>query len=74
MDGNGDVSWSPQFAFRSRFFGVYVLGRGRLAKSDLDAPGRLLGERRLEGVYDALKDEVIWQRSQLSDKRALGEP
>ncbi len=68
--GNGDANWSPQFAFRSRYYGVYVLGRGLLQGAT--AP-RSLGERRLEAVYDALKDEVLWQRSQLSDKRSLGD-
>jgi hypothetical protein len=80
---NGDVSWSPAFAFRSRFYAVYVLGRGAIEKADLGPAAtaadieknvKLAGETRLEAVYDALKDEVLWQRTQLSEKRALGEP
>jgi hypothetical protein len=68
---NGDVSWSPQFGFRSRYYGIYVLGRGLLQGASPQI--RDLGERRIEAVYDALKDEVLWQRSQLSDKRSLGD-
>ena len=68
---NGDVSWSPQFAYRSRFYGIYVLGRGLLQGAGPQV--RDLGERRIEAVYDALKDEVLWQRAQVSDKRSLGD-
>jgi len=74
VTGNGDVSWSPQFAFRSRFYAIYVLGRG-LQKNDADPnPPRVTGEVRMEAVYDALEDRTLWTRTQLSDKRALGEP
>jgi len=73
--GNGDVSWSPQFAFRSRFYHIYVLGRGLIQKSDTDPdPPKVSGEVRMEAVYDALEDRTLWTRTQLSDKRALGEP
>jgi len=81
---NGDVSWSPQFAFRSRFFGIYVLAHGTLkgwtgVEMDPDDPNlrtnlKIMGERRLEAVYDALKDQVIWQRSPVSEKHSLAEP
>ena len=73
---NGDVSWSPQFAFRSRFFGIYVLGRGLMGGYDPNnsAALKVTGERRIEAVYDALKDQIIWQRTQVSDKHALGDP
>ena len=69
--GNGDVNWSPQFAYRSRFYSIYVLAHG--LKSGADGKQQSLGERRLEAVYDALQDEILWQRSPVSDKRALGD-
>lgn len=88
--GNGDVSWGPKFAFRSRFFGIYVLGRGELAgpwpdPNDTSPKAttqrttvidrlKSQGEKRIEAVYDALLDQIIWQRSPITDKRALGEP
>lgn len=170
---NGDVAWSPQICFRSRFFSTYVLAQGLSTKAmavvkitsaaaagtnvltidpaDLhtDAtsgtddkaalvPGALLGvpsklinpatglpystsqthvytiesysggstitltspliapvnvsdatdpadrcaiyttkvtgERRVESIYDAYSDEVLWSRSPLTDKRGLGDP
>jgi hypothetical protein len=68
---NGDVNWSPQFCFRSRFFGVYVLGRGLVQTG---GGATITGERRLEAVYDAIKDEVLWQRSPDTELKALGDP
>ena len=67
---NGDVSWSPRFAFRSRFFSLYVLARG-LQTNGLPYPG---GPRRVEALYDALKDKVLWHRQQSSEKRSLLDP
>ena len=82
--GTGDVAWSPQFSYRSRFFAVYVLGQGKiqgrntpeLTPDDSALRNRLkvTGERRIEAVYDALKDEILWQRSPLSEKHSLAEP
>jgi len=82
--GTGDVSWSPQFSYRSRFFGIYVLGRGKvqgrttpeLDPNDASLRNRLqlTGERRIEAIYDGLKDEILWQRSPLSEKHSLAEP
>lgn len=77
--GNGDVSWGPKFAFRSRFFSVYVLGQGVAAPEIIGKPVtfqnlKSQGEKRIEAVYDALLDQIIWQRSPITDKRALGEP
>ncbi|MCY3019170.1 MAG: hypothetical protein NTW87_09110 [Planctomycetota bacterium] len=74
--GNGDVSWSPQVAFRSRYFGIYVLGRGLIRgwSAAANGPLKVTGERRMEAVYDALKDEIIWQRAPASDKRSLADP
>jgi hypothetical protein len=128
--GNGDANWSPQFAYRSRFYGIYVLGRGLISSNDdvqVVAPGidvgpnvpiiqdfipilpalpngiqttpqgddqltadgssinsgpngiaetsvsKPLGEKRLEAVYDALNDKILWQRSMLSTRRSLDE-
>ncbi|MCW8131716.1 MAG: hypothetical protein KIS92_15325 [Planctomycetota bacterium] len=68
--GNGDVAWSPRFAFRSRFFMVYVLSRA-LQPDGQPSPG---GTRRVEAVYDALKDRVIWRRTPATEKRSLGDP
>jgi hypothetical protein len=70
---NGDVSWSPQFTYRSRFYAIYVLGRGLIADAASPTVTKDMGEKRLEAVYDALKDEILWQRAMLSDRRALGE-
>lgn len=88
---DGDVAWSPQITFRSRFFGIYVLGRG-MARLWNSPPGRTppgetpddgltllqnlkcVGERRLEAVYDALKDEILWQRGPATEKRSLADP
>jgi hypothetical protein len=79
--GNGDVSWSPKFAFRSRFFSVFVLGQGMVGVgtdtttlAEEYAKLRPQGEKRIEAVYDALLDQIIWQRSPVTDKRAMGEP
>lgn len=83
---DGDVAWSPQFAFHSRFFGIYVLAHGLVRgwgnpevdpnDPNLRDPARLkvVGERRLEALYDAVKDEVIWQRAPVSEKRSLAGP
>lgn len=67
---NGDVSWTPRFAFRSRYFAVYVLSRA------LDPSGQPYAgsTRRVEAVYDALKDQVIWHRQPVTEKRNLGDP
>src|ERR1043165_9253409 len=35
---------------------------------------RVTGERRIESTFDAYTDEVLWSRSPLTDKRALGDP
>ena len=88
VNGNGDVSWSPQFTFRSRFFKIYVLGRGLVRLyNPINPQGETLadeaallqnlkfvGERRVEAVYDALKDQIIWQRAPASEKRSLADP
>jgi hypothetical protein len=66
--GNGDVAWSPRFCFRSRFFAIYVLARGINAGSNY-APAK-----RLEAVYDALTDKVLWRRWQATELRNLGDP
>ena len=35
---------------------------------------KISGERRVESIYDAYNDEVLWSRSPLTDKRGLGDP
>jgi len=70
--GNGDISWSPRFGFRSRFFAVYVLARGVTTESN-GATG-YGPTKRLEAVYDALTDKVLWRRWQTTELRNLGDP
>jgi len=82
--GAGDVSWGPKFAFRSRFFAIHVLGQGDMqgwkgpeplaSDNALRDKLKAQGEKRIEAVYDALLDQIIWQRSPVTDKRAMGEP
>ncbi|HYG76337.1 MAG TPA: hypothetical protein VEK08_15130 [Planctomycetota bacterium] len=83
-DANRDVSWSPPVAFRSRYFAIYVLALGTVKgwigpELNPDDPNlrtnlKPAGERRLEAVYDALKDQIIWQRAPVSEKHSLAEP
>jgi hypothetical protein len=70
LTANGDVCWTPRFAFRSRYFAIYVLSRA------LDPSGQPYAgsTRRVEAVYDALKDQVIWHRQPVTEKRNLGDP
>jgi hypothetical protein len=68
-----DVSWSPRFCFRSRFFKVYVLARSVVTMRTDGAP--VYGPtRRLEAVYDAYEDQVLWRRWQTSELRRLSDP
>lgn len=75
---NGDVSWSPRFAFRSRFFKIYVMGRsyqGTYFDEDLTRDVDVWGPiRRIEVTYDALKDEILSRREQLTEMRSLSDP
>lgn len=71
---HGDAAWSPRFCFRSRFFKIYVLAHGLEGGPGSDAePGKLnfRGTRRLEAVYDALLDRIVWRRRQVTEKRDL---
>lgn len=73
MYQNGDVSWSPQFAFRSRFYNIFVLGRGlQTQQSATTTTTNIVGEKWLEAVYDGLTDQLIWQRTQVSLNRVQG--
>jgi hypothetical protein len=83
LRNDGDVSWSPTFGFHSRYFGIFVVGKtynqGWLETVNENDPlvmekAKSQGEKRIEAVYDALLDQIIWQRSPITDKRALGEP
>ena len=49
-----NVTWSAEFKFTSRFFHIYVLGRGWNTEAD-----RAQGVRRLHAIYDAEKKRVI---------------
>jgi hypothetical protein len=68
---HGDVAWAPQFAFRSRYYMIYVLARGQNTVYGTSVNSSW---RRLQVCYDALSDTVLWQRSQLTEKAALFEP
>jgi len=70
MPAGTDISWTPRLAYRSRFFAVYVLSRA-LGPNGTPYSG---GTRRIEAVYDALKDEVVWRRQPATEKRSLGDP
>jgi hypothetical protein len=66
----GDVSWSPQFAFRSRFYHIFVLGRSLERQSSSSGyVTNMTGEKWLEAVYDGLTDQILWERPQVSSAR-----
>ncbi len=68
-----DVSWSPRFCFRSRFFKVYVLARSIVTLKGSGAP--VYGPpSRLEAVYDAVDDKILWRRWQATELRRLSDP
>jgi hypothetical protein len=70
---NGDVAWSPRFCFRSRFFKVYVLARSIVTLKGSGAP--VYGPTsRLEAVYDAVDDKILWRRWQATELRRLSDP
>lgn len=70
---NTDVSWSPRFCFRSRFFKVYVLARSIVTLKGNSTP--VYGPpSRLEAVYDAVDDKILWRRWQATELRRLSDP
>ena len=72
-DAAADVSWSPRFCFRSRFFKVYVLARSIATLKGNGEP--VYGPTsRLEAVYDAVDDKILWRRWQATELRRLSDP
>ena len=68
-----DISWSPRFCFRSRFFKVYVLARSIVTLKGDGTP--VYGPTsRLEAVYDAYLDKVLWRRWQATELRRISDP
>lgn len=63
---NANVTWSTELRFTSRFFHIYVLGRGWNVGT-----GEAAGVRRLHAVYDAEKDRVIWLRWNISSRGSV---
>ncbi len=61
-----NVTWSTEFKFSSRFFHIYVLGRGWCA-------GRAAGVRRAHAIYDAETDRIVWMRWNLSSRGSLAD-
>ena len=60
------VTWSTELKFRSRFFHVYVIGRGW--NENVGEPS---GVKRLHAVYDSDKERVVWMRWNLSSRGSL---
>lgn len=75
---NGDVAWSPRADFRGRYFKVYVLARGIVTISKDPSSGvqttHYGATRRIEALYDALDDELLWRRNVSTELRSLGDP
>jgi hypothetical protein len=64
-NGSG-VTWSTELKFRSRFFHVYVIGRGW--NENVAEP---VGVKRLHAVYDSLTKRTVWMRWNLSSRGSL---
>jgi hypothetical protein len=61
-----NVTWSTEFKFTSRFFHIYVLGRGINPDT-----GRPRGVRRLHAIYDAEADRILWLRWNISGRGSV---
>ncbi|MCK6473762.1 MAG: hypothetical protein L6R28_18720 [Planctomycetes bacterium] len=76
--GDGDVAWSPRADFRGRYFMVYILARGIVTISKDPWSGVTTthygATRRIEALYDALDDELLWRRNISTELRSLGDP
>lgn len=59
-----NVTWSAEFKFTSRFFHIYVLGRGWCA-------GKAAGVRRAHAIYDAETGRIVWMRWNLSSRGSV---
>jgi len=69
-DGS-DVTWSTELKFHSRFFHIYVIGRGWNEKAGMPA-----GVKRLHAIYDAepgggKPGKIVWLRWNLSSRGSL---
>lgn len=76
--GDGDVAWSPRADFRGRYFKIYILARGIVNISYDPGKGKNIthygATRRIEALYDALDDELLWRRNVATELRSLGDP
>jgi len=61
-----DVTWSTGLKFRSRFFHVYVIGRGWN-----ENVGEPVGVKRLHAIYDSQEARTVWLRWNLSSRGSL---
>lgn len=75
---NGDVAWSPRADFRGRYFKIYILARGIVTIAKDPSSGvettHYGATRRIEALYDALDDELLWRRNVSTELRTLGDP
>jgi len=62
-----NVTWSTELKFHSRFFHVYVIGRGWNEKA-----GKTAGVKRLHAIYDSRPPaKIVWLRWNLSSRGSL---
>ena len=76
---NRNVTWSTELKFTSRFFHIYVVGRGWVKGAGGGSPA---GVRRLHAIYDAKPDSnppgsspgrIIWMRWNLSSRGSVSD-
>jgi hypothetical protein len=68
-DAAHNLTWSTEFKFTSRFFHIYVLGRGWNPETN-----RARGVRRLHAIYDAEGNgKIIWLRWNLSNRGSVSD-
>ena len=60
------MTWSTGLKFRSRFFHIYVIGRGWN-----ENVGEPAGVKRLHAVYDSQEARTVWLRWNLSSRGSL---
>lgn len=74
-----NVTWSTEFKFTSRFFHIYVVGRGWVKGAGDGSPA---GVRRLHAIYDAKPDSnppggspgrILWMRWNLSSRGSVSD-
>ena len=76
---NKNVTWSTELKFTSRFFHIYVVGRGWVKGAGDGSPA---GVRRLHAIYDAKPESnppgsspgrIIWLRWNLSSRGSVSD-